>query len=243
MSNLSWGTVFRGRRRRLKEELRKFLSTRGSGPAYLPESEWFVSSNFLESALEIDELTKTLSLPAHLLSAIERTPNEALLDYLTHSDASTRLAAVVNQSAGLSGFQAAIEARRNAWQVEALAMRRRAYGATLFLSDQAEILTTAFECGLPPDAFSERNGTLARELIMSVPAFDVERELALRIESQARSVTENDLRDMANFVAAIPYADVIVAEKAFVGLAQQADLHTKYETTLLTNLDELEEWL
>jgi hypothetical protein len=61
----------------------------------------------------------------------------------------------------------------------------------------------------------------------------------IRLEDQSKPVTENDLRDMLSFSTALPLADVIVAEKPFVGLARQAKLGETYGTLLLTSVTDL----
>ena len=81
--------------------------------------------------------------------------------------------------------------------------------------------------------------SLLRRFTVDVPIFHVERELAVRIEDQKRPISENDLRDMSAFAAALPFADIVVAEKPFVNLARQARLEERYDTRLLTSIFDL----
>ena len=76
-------------------------------------------------------------------------------------------------------------------------------------------------------------------LTTDIPVFNVERELAVRLEDQARPISENDLRDMAAFTVALPLADLVVAEKLFINLAKQARLGERYGTNLLTSVSQL----
>jgi len=76
-----------------------------------------------------------------------------------------------------------------------------------------------------------------------VPIYYVEREIALRLEAQARPIKENDFRDMQSFCAIIPYADEVIGEKQFVNLAKQAKLDSKYGTKLGTDILSLGERL
>jgi hypothetical protein len=79
----------------------------------------------------------------------------------------------------------------------------------------------------------------ARRIIEDVPTFHVEREIALRLEAQARPIEVNDFRDMQSFCAIIPYADDVIGENQFVNLARQAKLDKKYGTRLTTNVLDL----
>ena len=72
-----------------------------------------------------------------------------------------------------------------------------------------------------------------------IPILNIERELAVRLEDQARGINENDLRDMAAFTTVVPFADLVVAEKQFVNLARQASLDNDHKTTLMTSIFDL----
>lgn len=78
--------------------------------------------------------------------------------------------------------------------------------------------------GLEWQAVGDLGSSLVRSLTVDVPVLDVERELVIRLEDQARPISENDLRDMSAFTIALPLADIVVAEKPFVNLARQARL-------------------
>lgn len=65
---------------------------------------------------------------------------------------------------------------------------------------------------------------LGKSLVTEVPVMNVERQLAVRLEDQSRGTSENDTRDMAAFITALPLVDIIVAEKQFVNLSPNACL-------------------
>jgi hypothetical protein len=48
---------------------------------------------------------------------------------------------------------------------------------------------------------------------------------------------------MRNFVTALPYADIFVAEKMFTNLARQAGLANRYRARLETDLEALSDLL
>ncbi len=132
-----------------------------------------------------------------------------------------------------------IEARRALVAGEALAMRKRAYGARLIIDELDFILDTARGLGLQWSTVVDIGSSLMRSIVTDVPTLNIERELAVRLEDQKKNVTENDLRDMMAFTTVLPFADVIVAEKQFVNLARQARLDKRYKTTLLTSIYDL----
>ncbi|MCL2646854.1 MAG: hypothetical protein FWD61_07585 [Phycisphaerales bacterium] len=73
-----------------------------------------------------------------------------------------------------------------------------------------------------------------------VPSFDVLLTLVLaRDEEAQRKIDRNDIRDMAFLATAIPYCDIVVAERYFGNLAKRTGLDRKYGCTILTNATEL----
>jgi hypothetical protein len=86
---------------------------------------------------------------------------------------------------------------------------------------------------------SDIGPSLLKSIVTEVPIMNVERELVVRLEDQQRTTNENDLRDMASFTLALPLADILIGDKAFVNLARQAKLGEKYDVVLLTKVMEL----
>lgn len=89
------------------------------------------------------------------------------------------------------------------------------------------------------EKFRQSDDSLKRDLVRSVPCLDIERELTLKIEAENVELTENDVRDLQFFTTTIPYADIIVAEKAFTQRVRQTNLHKKYSATITSNLSQL----
>ncbi len=71
------------------------------------------------------------------------------------------------------------------------------------------------------------------------PTLLIEREIALKLEAQARPIHVNDMRDLRNFATVLPYADIIVAEKQFTNLTRQAGLGDRFGVGLETDLRSL----
>lgn len=238
-SLISSGIVFRGRRRILTDTLTAYIAKKHeiSQPS-LPR-RWFLSDLWFEAAGDYSPETYEFTMSERLLAFIRRDPVGALFDYLTFGDEDVRLEVVRRYSADSADIISHIEARRTLVAGEALAMRKRAYGARLVIDELDFIFATARGLGLQWTTVADIGSSLARSLVADVPTFDIERELAVRLEDQERAVSENDLRDMTAFTTVLPFANVIVAEKQFVNLARQARLDKRYNTTLLTSIHDL----
>jgi len=233
---LSGGRVFRGRRRIFADTLAGFLASRFGLPRPdLPE-HWFLSDLWFESASDYSPDLYGFEISDSALSFIRDNASNVLFDYLTSSDEEVRRKGVRRYSASSAELIARIERRRALVAGQTLALRRRAYGAQLILDELEFILTTGRQLGLHWHDVRDIGSSLLRSLPAEVPVLNVERELAIRLEDQARDVTENDLRDMVAFVTVLTFADVIVAEKPFVNLACQARLGQHYATRMLTSV-------
>ena len=82
-----------------------------------------------------------------------------------------------------------------------------------------------------------------RKFIEDMPALNVFSKLVYARDevSPERSIHENDSWDFIHFSGAIPYCDVLVAEKMFAGLSKRNNLGEKYDCVILTNLLDLQE--
>ncbi len=66
-----------------------------------------------------------------------------------------------------------------------------------------------------------------------VPTFDVFVQLMLaRDEELGRAIHRNDLRDLGFLAAAIPYCDVVIAERYFAALSRKLGLDSQYGTRI-----------
>jgi hypothetical protein len=236
---ISRGLVFRSRRHIFERLLVRHLSDRLGRQTEPLARDWFLSAFFFEAAADYSPSTFGCEIPTQVLDFIRRNPQIALFDYLSASDEAVRLEAVRRYSADSAGLLKAIETRRKLAAAEGFALRRRAYSAQLLIDEVDLVLKVARE--LNPQWLTVRDlgAQLSKSLVSDIPIMNVERELAVRLEDQARAITENDLRDMISFSVALPLSDVLIAEKPFVALARQARLGDKYQTTLLTDIAQL----
>ena len=235
-SIISRGLVFRGRRRILSESLEAYLAARLPLPRRELTEHWFLSDLWFESAADYCVEVYGFTIFERVLAYIRANPTETLIDYLAFSDEDVRTEAVRQYTAASLKHIEAIEERRARVAGEPLALRRRAYGAQLILDEIDFIVQSGRRLGLAWQNVRDVGSSLLRSMTVDIPVLNAERELAIRLEDQARAVTGNDLRDMAAFTAVLPLADMIIAEKPFVNLAKQARLDERYRTVLLTSI-------
>lgn len=232
----SQGWVFRGRHHRLEAELGDFLrAAHGHNPT-LRATDWFLSDVFFEAFADWDDERLGATISEEAVGFVRKEPARSLYDYLMATPEKIRTTAVLNFSRGSDDLRRRIEQRRRQHAGKSLAMRRRIQSALLMIDEIDLILKFANRAGFSWKTVSDIGDKVARRIIEDVPTYYVEREIALRLEAQARSIEENDFRDMQSFCAVVPYADEIIAEKQFVNLALQAKLDRKYDTKLGTDI-------
>jgi hypothetical protein len=102
-------------------------------------------------------------------------------------------------------------------------------------------LTEALErAGLKWESLRELGNEGLAALIEDVPMIHVSAELSrLREAANIKPWTSNDLNDVFFLMAAIVYCDVVVTERQWADLARRAELDTKYDTVLLSDLTDL----
>ncbi|WP_394689475.1 hypothetical protein [Hoeflea sp.] len=236
---LSKGHVFRGRRRILGDTLNAYLADRFTIPRTPMEEHWFLSDLWFESVADYSPDTFGFRLSQALLEYMRTNSASVLFDYLTANDEDVRLEGVKRFTAGSADLIARIEARRAIAASGSLALRKRAYGAHLMIDELDFILETGRRLGLDWTDVRKIDASLARGIVADVPILATERELAVRLEDQARPIDANDLRDMSAFAIVLSLADIVIGEKPFINLARQARLDKAYGTRLLTSIDEL----
>ncbi|PJT27206.1 hypothetical protein CN884_02060 [Ochrobactrum sp. 30A/1000/2015] len=242
-ASLSQGKVFRGRRALLREQLIDHLSIVFSIAGPTRSHQWFLSEVFFEAVADYDPEVFGVTLSDRFMTWIRDDPPRALFSYLTDKSETNRASAVRKYSAGSSDLIARLEAQRELVNGESLAMRKRVHSARLLIDHLDLIFSLARELSLPISTVSDLGRSRARALVAQVPAFHIERELAAITENEMRSINENDLRDLAALNIVLPYADIVVGEKAFINRARQARLGNHYGTILLTSISELREHL
>lgn len=238
-SSISGGKVFRGRRRILQGTLTAFLAKRFNIAYSERTPYWFLSELWFESAVDYTPEAFGFTISDRVLGLFRQDPAYALFSYLIEADEAVRIEGVRRYTSGSESLLRDLKARRALIADAPFALRRRVYAARLLIDELAFILEVGRSLGLPWSDVSDLGSSLSRSLISDIPVLHAERELTLRLESQDRDATENDLRDMAAFTTILPLADIFVAEKPFTNLSRQAGLGRKYATTLLTNLSEL----
>jgi hypothetical protein len=233
---ISRGKVFRGRRRIFAETLAVYLAERFSLSYPAPPQHWFLSELWIEAAADYSPELYGYEISQRVRDFMLTNPAETLFDYLAFNDEVVRMEAVRRYTARSSELVAKIEARRAMVAGETFAIRKRAYGARIIIDEIDFILETGRRLGLDWHTVRDIGSSLVRSLAVDVPVLNVERELVTRLEDQQRTITENDLRDLAAFTAALPLAEVVIAEKPFVNLARQAGLGQRYQTALMTSI-------
>jgi hypothetical protein len=236
---LSGAEVFRGRRRRLEVEIGRVLSGIYDLDWREPEPDWVFSQLYFEAYSELGDPYTDLKISERVLRLFRSNPTGALFDFLVASDEQVRREAVARFEQGCEGLRADIEVRRALHASENLSMRRRIYSVLLVLDDQDTMIAVADQLGLPWHCLKDNKGATMRQLINETPTFLIEREIALKLEAQARPIHINDMRDMRNFATVLPYADVVVAEKQFTNLARQAGVASRFDVRLETELRSL----
>jgi hypothetical protein len=241
-ATLSQGLVFRGRYKRLETEVTDVL--RGAYGLKLAEHapHWFLSNVFFEATLEWKD-PRLVTISERLMEAIRKEPARYLFEYLMLTPDDVRVAAVARFTEGSDKLRQQIEERRARDANESLAMRRKIHSAMLTVNELDLILGFARSAGLPEQNKTEVLRKTCRKIINEAPTYFIEREIALRLEAQSRSIEENDLRDMPTFCAVVAYANIVVADNQFSSLAKQSGLDRKFETVITTNLLTLPEQL
>ena len=239
---LSRGMVFRCRAPRLRVEVARVLSHIYALPWTEPDSDWVFSSYFFEAHAELGA-PGLVPIPERMLAAIRANPPGAMFDHLVALDDATRRQAVVNFEVASERLRDRMEERRLQHRDEPVSMRRKIYSVLLALDDQDAMILVGDRLGLPDRFLADNNGATMRMVVNETPALVIEREIALKLEGQARALHINDMRDMRNFVTVLPYADIFVAEKMFTNLARQAGLADRYRARLETDLGALADLL
>jgi len=229
----SKGCVYRSRLTRLGVEIKNAVQIAFDYDPLMLPSNWVVVPNFIRAFEEND---------ASAISITELADNytdskDLYLDFILRQDDQVRRLAHVKYAAESKSLIERIENRRKLFSGYDKGMRKRAYAAKLFLDHQESIARALNTVGHTLKEMEKLGPKAFVEFIENIPTLNVELNLALARESQTGSLNTNDLGDIENFYTAIPYADVIVAEKNFSALTAQTKLDTVYGLRLHTSLE------
>jgi hypothetical protein len=238
-ATLGRAEVFRGHRRRLEMEAAHVLSKLYQMEWTAPDPDWVFSTLFLEAHMEADDPRLETPIPEQILALMRAYPQQAMVDHLAGGPDDIRRAAISKFEAGCEALRVDIEARRIRHGGESESMRRKIYSVLLVVEQQEILIAAADRVGLPWERLKENNGSAIRTLVRETPTLLIEREIALKLEAQARPIHVNDMRDLRNFATLLPYADIIVAENQFTNLARQAGLGDRFCVGLETDLRSL----
>lgn len=122
-------------------------------------------------------------------------------------------------------------------------MRRRAYMSRLFLDHQDLVFDHLQFLEESKNSLEALGAAAFTAIIEETPTLAIETALAMKVETQSRSIERNDLFDVYSLCAAIPYCDVVISEKKFINLANQCKLGQRYGTQLLDRLLDVTEFL
>ena len=208
-----------------------------------PRSATFepVAKNFFWAFGEGLFLAELLSIGEERLQRMSnaREPETLLRDYLAFDDEHLRTVAIERLTKGREELASRMEARRVRMRQESEDMRVRVYSALLFCESKEK-----FQVGLRAlDRTSSELLALPHERVAAVidliPCFDVERGLTIRGERDGpRNI--NDIFDIAALTGAIPYCDIVLADNFWVHICRVSGIATKYQTAILSSLEELE---
>ena len=236
-ATLSQGLVFRGRHKRLEVEVTDLLRSAYNLPPLPRQPQWFLSNVFFESTLEWDDPRLGARISEKVIDYLRRDPPRMLFEYLVGIEDDIRRLAVSKFSEGANKLKEDIEKRRQRDANETMAMRRMIQGALLVTNELDLICTFIEKAQIPNQSETEILRDQCRRIVTDAPTFNIEREIALRLEAQQnRFIEENDLRDMQSFCAVVAYADIVVAENQFSSLTKQGGLDKKYKTIVSTDL-------
>jgi hypothetical protein len=232
-AEFSKGCVFRSRKARLLVEIRNAMHIVFEYDPMLVPRQWVVVPNFIRAFEEFETSVASMTELADIYIGAK----ESYLDYMLNQDDKIRRNAHVRYKEESKLLIERIESRRKLFSGYDKSMRRRGYAAQLFLDHQESIVRAIAEIGHTFAEMEKLGPEVFIKFIEDIPTLNVELNLAIGRESQAGSLKENDLGDIDNFYTAIPYANIIVAEKNFTAIAEQAKLNKAYGVTLHTRLE------
>lgn len=137
---------------------------------------------------------------------------------------------------------------RNLVKGENKDMRYRAFTARQILehlnSKPDELIAMFTSLGVGPDDLFNLGADKLVGLYENTPTMDVMMNLRIQRNHQfEKAIEPNDLNDFSFLSVVIPYCDIVVTEKQWVELAKRKGFDQKYQTVLLSDLEELQNHL
>jgi hypothetical protein len=238
-SSLSRGWVFRTRSDLLRAQISNYLSNEFLQKTNEYADNWFISQLFWEAASPLAENPFGCDLSEKFIESIQSNPCDALFSYLTDLPDDVRREGVENFSNSSKLLINRIENRRKLVSGQNSDFRKRVYNAQLITDHIDEIFRIARYMKLKIATINDLGPSRILAIISKIPTLHIEMEIVIKIEGEAVSLEENDIRDILALTQVFPYADIIVGEKAALGRARQAKLHQTYKTQLFTKLSDL----
>jgi hypothetical protein len=200
-----------------------------------------VARNFFWAFGEGSFLAELLSIGEERLQRISNAmePETLLRDYLAFDDEHLRTVAVERLTKGREELAARIEVRRVRMRQESEDMRVRVYSALLFSESQEKLQVGLRALGRTFSELLALPNDRVAAVIDLIPCFDVERGLAIRGERDGPR-NSNDIFDIAALTGAIPYCDIVLADNFWVHICRVSGIAAKYQTAILSSLEELE---
>lgn len=231
---LSGGEVFKGLDFRRAIEIQKILAdhfdvapTRFTDTAVFSHLFWEATSVY---QVEVPDLVR---------ESVQTNPKFALFHYLTELEDEVRQAALHCYKQGMASVIETVGRQVRLRANESVSMRRRILSAEIWLDAQDHFWKEVDLLGVPTDDFKSAGATMFKDLVRGVPCLLIQRELRLVQEVEGSEFTENDVRDIDLMCTALPYADVVAAEKALVSRTKQAKLDRMFDTIVIDSLIDL----
>lgn len=107
-----------------------------------------------------------------------------------------------------------------------------------YYSRISDLFSLTKETFLPPDALSDEKKTQA--FLESMPSIDLRVKLNYDLlVDKSYKFQPHDSFDILFLATAVPYCDIVVTERTWVHRIKKLKLNDKYNTTMLSNLDDL----
>jgi len=169
---------------------------------------------------------------------------EELIRCLVGKDENLRRRAVESFNQRANTYAKNVEDMRVIGKPFSKAERKRAYVADLTIRLQKEITKQLALEGQSFEKFLAMGEHWLLDFFSRIPCLNVEIELVTeRDEDLSKATSPHDLVDIPFLSVAIPFCNVVVADKYWVEIARRKELDRKYNTIVLDDILELDQYL